>query len=277
MLEHPEAVILARQINETLIGKQIKFVEVNQTPHKLAWFVDEAKGYESLLFHQTIRHACAYGGLLEITLDDCQIVIGDGTRVIYSSSFLNELNKHQLFLQFQDDSTLAFSIQMYGGIWAFKTDTFDNPYYLLAKTQVQLSSEAFDFPYFQAKLTTEKPTLSLKAFLATEQRFVGLGNGVLQSILWNARLHPKTKIQTLTEIEQKRLFDGMKDTVQAIIEQGPRDTETDLFGVKGHYPTLPTFYANQEMCPHCKTSHFIKEAYMGGSIYTCPTCQPFCQ
>lgn|GEM_PF-2077218 len=30
-----------------------------------------------------------------------------------------------------------------------------------------------------------------KAFLATEQRIPGLGNGVLQDILWTARIHPK--------------------------------------------------------------------------------------
>jgi formamidopyrimidine-DNA glycosylase len=43
--------------------------------------------------------------------------------------------------------------------------------------------------------------LSAKAFLATEQRIPGLGNGVLQDILFTAGIHPKRKMAAISEEE----------------------------------------------------------------------------
>lgn len=36
MLELPEAVVIAEQMNATMVGKQIRLVIANQTPHKFA-------------------------------------------------------------------------------------------------------------------------------------------------------------------------------------------------------------------------------------------------
>lgn len=42
----------------------------------------------------------------------------------------------------------------------------------------------------------------MKAFLAAEQRFPGIGNGVLQDILLESGIHPKRKISTLRDLER---------------------------------------------------------------------------
>ena len=47
---------------------------------------------------------------------------------------------------------------------------------------------------------------SAKALLATDQMIPGLGNGVLQDILYLARVHPKTKIAVLSPGEKGRAF-----------------------------------------------------------------------
>jgi formamidopyrimidine-DNA glycosylase len=61
--------------------------------------------------------------------------------------------------------------------------------------------------------------------------------------------------------------------IQAMIKQGGRGTESDLFRQYGRYLTLSQRYANKEACPNCQSA-FVKEAYMGGSVYYCPVCQP---
>jgi len=47
---------------------------------------------------------------------------------------------------------------------------------------------------------------SIKFLLATEQRIPGLGNGVLQDILFKAKIHPKRKVADLSEKNKCELF-----------------------------------------------------------------------
>jgi formamidopyrimidine-DNA glycosylase len=122
------------------------------------------------------------------------------------------------------------------------------------------------------KLAEESAGKSVKAFLATEQRLPGLGNGVLQDILFNARVNPKSKVSLLTEAELKALFDSVKTTLRQMADQGGRDTETDLFGNHGGYHTLMSKNTVSRPCPVCG-GEIIKTAYMGGSVYYCPSCQ----
>ena len=115
--------------------------------------------------------------------------------------------------------------------------------------------------------------LSAKAFLATEQRIPGLGNGTLQDILFNARVHPKRKVESLSEAEKRAVFDSVKVTLAQMTAQGGRDTETDIFGQPGGYATKCSKHTVDKPCAVCGTP-IVKQSYMGGSVYFCPTCQP---
>ena len=106
----------------------------------------------------------------------------------------------------------------------------------------------------------------------TEQRIPGLGNGVLQDILWQVKIQPRRKVQTLTPTERDDLFAAVRKTLQLMMEKGGRDTEKDLFGRAGGYRTAMSKNHAGEPCPVCGTE-IVKQAYLGGSIYFCPTCQ----
>jgi formamidopyrimidine-DNA glycosylase len=54
---------------------------------------------------------------------------------------------------------------------------------------------------------------------------------------------------------------------------GGRSTEKDLFGEPGRYPVMMCAANLGSPCPQCGTT-IQKEAYLGGSIYTCSQCQP---
>jgi len=162
---------------------------------------------------------------------------------------------------------------MYGGLWCFPDGGFDNPYYLGAKVKPFALATSFDKAYFEGLV--ESPDVQkapLKAFLATEQRIPGLGNGVLQDILYRARLHPKRKVGTLSGEEKFYLFEVLKTTLNEMVERGGRDTESALLGEPGGYQTQMSKNTVGKPCPRCGET-ILKEAYMGGSIYYCPHCQ----
>ena len=272
MIEIPEAAMLAEQLNRTVSSKHIQHVVAAHSPHKFAWFAGDPAEYPGMLTGKTIGKATNWGGMVEIQVDDYYLLFGDGVNLRFYQNPTDLPAKHQLWIQFDDSSSLIGSIAMYGGLWCFKQNTFDNPYYLVAKEKPSPLNESFDEAYFSGLFQPALGKLSLKAFLATEQRIPGLGNGVLQDILYNAKLHPKRKVASLDSGEKDKVFSSIKDTLMQMSVQGGRDTEKDLFGEPGGYATRMSKNTVGKPCPHCGIL-VVKETYMGGSIYYCPGCQ----
>ena len=134
-------------------------------------------------------------------------------------------------------------------------------------------SDAFSKEYFLGLINDESAQKkSAKAFLATEQTVPGLGNGVLQDILYHAHIHPKKKIAALTDKEKENLFYQVKETMNDIYRQGGRNTESDLFGENGKYTACLSKDTAGKVCPRCGET-IVKENYLGGSIYYCRGCQ----
>lgn len=270
MIELTEALVLSRQINQSCLNKKIINVIVNQNPHKLAWFNGEPKDYSKMLMGNSFKLAKSYGGMLEIDCQKCHLVFTDGVQLLYCDSIETEL-RHQLLIEFSDHTYFIATVRMYGGIWCY-TDVFDNPYYFIAKKKPSVFSTGFTLDYFTQLMNDSNESLSLKAFLATEQRIPGFGNGLCQDVLWKSKLHPKTKIRYLSKTDINRLYNSMVELVHDIVNLGGRDTEKDLYGNKGGYITKMSLLGIDEGCPECG-SVIIKESYLGGSIYTCPKCQ----
>ena len=273
MLEIPEAAVISRQLNEIIAGKTITKVIAAGSPHKFAWFFGEPSEYDDLLRGRVVGKSAAYGGRVEIETDGAFLHFGDGVILRYYKAGENLPAKHQLLIAFDDDSALVGSVAMYGGLWAFPPGAMDdNFYYTVAKNAVPLLSEAFDYAYFMTFFNEKSLKMSAKAFLATEQRIPGLGNGVLQDILLNARIHPKKKMNTLSDEQLSGIFSSVKSTLAEMTDNGGRDTERDLFGNQGGYRTKLSKNNKTLICPDCGGA-VKKEAYMGGSVYFCESCQ----
>jgi formamidopyrimidine-DNA glycosylase len=148
-----------------------------------------------------------------------------------------------------------------------------NAYQSMAHKKPSPLTEAFTLDYFKAMAMDAKArTMSAKAFLATEQRIPGLGNGVLQDILFNSELNPKRKIETLSDSELEKLYRCVRHTLADMAGKGGRDTENDLYGLPGGYASVLSRNTVGTACPRCGGT-IVKEAYMGGSVYYCPGCQ----
>jgi len=273
MLEIPETITIANQLNTTIFGKTIVQVVVNASPHKFAFFYKDPKAYPALLMGKTIGTSKGVGATVEIEVEDLRMTFGDGTNLRFYPSLDQAPPKHQFLLGLSDGTALVVTIQMYGFISVFKAGENLNPYYLIAHSKPSPLSTDFSWEYFNDLVRHTPDKLSVKAFLATQQRIPGLGNGVLQDILYRSKLNPRRKLSSLTPTELKGLFDSVKETLRSMSDLGGRDIEKDLYGQAGKYPTVMSNPHLNEPCPICQTP-IVKEAYLGGNVYFCPTCQP---
>lgn len=272
MIELPESRNLAAQLLKTIQGKTIQNVTANHSPHKFAWFRGDPNSYVNQLRGKTITGTGSFGGMVEIYIQDMRLVFTDGTNIRYFESAQKLPDKHQLRIDFHDGSALLCSVQMYGGLWLLSEGETE-PYNECARCKVSPYHPLFDLNYFYSLYTEKDADLSAKAFLATHQRIPGLGNGVLQDILFNAEIHPKRKMKTLSHDEFVSLYQSIKSTLQDMDAQGGRNTEKDIFGVCGGYETKLSAKTKENPCPVCG-GEIMKEAYLGGAIYYCPDCQP---
>jgi len=273
MLELPEARVMADLLKRTVCGREISAVTINSTPHKFAFYTDDPLKYERILKGAKFETATAYGGMVELVANDIRLVFSDGVNLRFHESSDQRPQKHQMLIEFSDGAAMSGSVQMYGGLWCFKEGEFENEYRTAALEKPSPLTLEFDSLYFQNLIELDSvQKLSTKAFLATEQRIPGFGNGVLQDVLWTAHIHPKRKVQTLNVKEREVLFQSIKVLLGEMTAKGGRDTEKDLFGsIGGYYTHMSKLHAS-EGCPVCGGG-ITKEAYLGGSIYYCPTCQ----
>ena len=119
-----------------------------------------------------------------------------------------------------------------GGIICHGKD-YDNEYYVRSREGISPMDIRFNLEYFGNMMRSVKPSVSAKAFLATEQRIPGLGNGCLQDILFKARMHPKRKLAAWSGEDAARVFSAIKDVMADMTAKGGRDTEKDLLGHAG--------------------------------------------
>lgn len=272
MIELPESYVLVKQINQVLKGKIIKNAEANHTSHSFAWYTGEPSEYQHKLSGKTITSADVYSGSVRIKADDTTMVITTPIRFHNQGEKLPQ--KHQLYMEFEDFTSITCTIQMWGCMFCFNdNDPNSIPESYIINDHPSPIDDKFNEDYFKFLLQKEKlSSLSAKGFLTTEQRIPGLGNGVAQDILWNAKIHPKRKMSTLNEDELKEMYGALKNTLTNMILHGGRDTERDLFGNIGGYKTIMSKNTVNTSCPVCNTI-IKKEAYLGGSIYYCPSCQ----
>lgn len=272
MIELPEAHVLAGQLAVTFTGSAVASVVAGQSPHRFASFTGDPAGYPALLTGRTVTDALAHGGLVELGFGERRLLFGDGVNLRHHEAGTRPPDRHQLLLVFTDGRSLSATVSMYGQLSCFTGD-FDDPYYRVARDAPSPLGDRFNAAYFAGLLAEPAAgKLSLKAFLATGQRIPGLGNGVLQDILWTARLHPRSRVAALDAAARSRLFTAVTGLLHTMTEAGGRDTESDLFGRPGGYPTVLSRRHLGEPCPRCGTP-IVKRAYLGGSVYLCEGCQ----
>jgi len=274
MLEIPEALGRSREIEARWKGRTVRAVVAGATPHKLTWFYGDSSGYADLLVGRPLDGAAPLGGHVSVRLGDTELLLSEGVELRCHEPGAPRPQRHQLLVEFEDGSALTSLTRMYGGVGAFRAGTLDNPYYRVAREKPHPLSPRFDRAWFEGLVGA--PALarkSLKAVLATEQRIPGLGNGVLQDILYRARQNPRRTMAALDAAARDRLYRAVVDVLSEMAAGGGRQTETDLFGAPCRYRCRLFAGSAGKPCPECGAP-IQKATYLGGSVYWCPGCQP---
>lgn len=273
MIELPEAVTLARQLGEVAPGRRVRRVVPGAAPHKFAWFHGDPVAYEPLLRGKAFGPTTSHGGFVEVEVEDARLLFAEGVALRWHGPDEARPTRHQLLVEFDDGAALTASVQMYGGLWAYPAGALENPYLAAALAAPSPLTPGFDEAHFAGVMgSSDARKASLKALLATKQRVPGLGNGVLQDILFEARLHPRRAVATLTDAGQATLLAAVKGTLAEMTRLGGRDTERGLHGRPGGYPTRMSRHTVGRPCPLCGAT-IVKESYLGGAVYVCPGCQ----
>jgi len=272
MLEIPESQTIGLQAGSTLTGKKITEVFNATSPHKFAFFNGDPAGYGKILSAKRVISAKGHGMFVDICCDENTLItIGEGTNMRYYLPSEEPPDKYQFLVVFDDGSFVSFNVAMYGIIWAY-SGIFDNKYHKASLDSLSPLEDKFDEPCFNIILRNSPKDISAKALLATDQRIPGVGNGVLQDILFNAGIHPRRKKSSMSDLEKYRLYKSLKTTLKNMTDLGGRDTEKDFFGNNGGYKTILSKNTVMQPCPNCGDL-IRKEAYLGGAVYFCPNCQ----
>ncbi|MBD3175594.1 MAG: hypothetical protein GF320_10470, partial [Armatimonadia bacterium] len=207
---------------------------------------------------------------------DRQLRIGDmGGKILLIEPGGVLPKKHHLLVGLDDGRSLVVAIQGWGGMWLGKLGD-PPPFGRDGRTRlVDPVSDEFSYERFKdlvAKDAGMERKRSVKAFMASEPRIAGVGNGYVQDICFRARLHPRRELSSLTGREHQRWYRAIRGVLTDAIDQGGRDTEVDLFGAPGGYVAQMDRRAKGQPCPSCGTP-IEKISYLGGSCYVCPECQ----
>lgn len=273
MIELPEGIMLAEQLNNKLKDKKIKSVIANASPHGFAWYEGDPAEYGAKFSGRTITGVRSYGGKVHMDMSgDAKILFADGIVFRYLASESKLPKKHQLCVEFEDGSHLVSSVRMYGSIRGY-VGAYYNSYDEIARSKPSPLSKDFTLKYFESlRSNPGKKKISVKGFLTTEQRIPGLGNGVLQDILFDAKISPKRDLASITDNEYEALWKSIRTVLSDMTKQGGRDVETDIYGINGGYRTVMSKNTYSDPCPCCGGS-ITRESFLGGSIYYCNHCQ----
>ncbi len=278
MIEMPEAYTIASQMKDELTGKVISEFHQGPLKHKFLWFNRPVEEYEVVLPGEVVTGAESYGRSIYLHLSNRMLWWGDaGGRILFHDPRGSLPKKYHLAWFFTDDSALTYSLRMWGFVRLLEQDEFDilpNEEKGIPPLDPRFTLERFDQ---MLESYPEKSSKGIKGFLvATGYNIAdpinGLGNAIVQDILFQAALSPKRKIPEISAEERSRLYNAIQDTVAEAISLGGRNDEVDLYGQPGGYSRLMGAETLGTPCIRCGTE-IQKISYLGGACYICPNCQ----
>lgn len=272
MPELPEVETIVRELQEShLIGTKITGVKVFW-PGTVA--EPEAALFCRQIVHQKILKISRRGKFIVFGLDFQTLLVHLRMTGKFVLSRGRPKEPHErVRLELGDGRLLHYDDQRKFGKW-----------YLLSDPEVKMNvlgieplSEEFTLEFFKAAL--KKSSQRVKPFLLNQRYIVGLGNIYVDEALWEAKIHPSTKVNTLN----LKGIQALHSAIQHVLKQGIAHMGTSLgskqanyFSVSGrrggHQTQLKIFRRDGLPCPRCGTT-IIKIKIAERGTHLCPNCQ----
>lgn len=273
MPELPEVETIVRELNASdLIGKKI-IKAIVYWPRSVA--TPEIDLFRDQLHNQSILKISRRGKFIVFTLSQYTLLVHLRMtgKFTLSKKKRNADPHERVQLRLNDERVLHFIDQRKFG----KFYLLSHPEAKLGELGLEPLSEEYTFEAFQQKLGNRSG--QIKAFLLNQRYIVGLGNIYVDEALWEARIAPIRKVNSLNPIEIKALFHA----VPYVLNQGLKNRGTSLgsknanyFSVSGrrgsHQSQLKVFRRDGLPCPRCQTT-LIKITLAQRGTHFCPCCQ----
>ena len=137
--------------------------------------------------------------------------------------------------------------------------------------------EAFTLDALRQRLHGK--TRQIKPLLLDQTTVAGLGNIYVDEALWQARIHPERRADTLTATEIRRLHLAIREVLQRAVDNCGTTLGTgegNFYSVAGHRgrnaDELKVFRRDGQPCPRCGTLLVRSVVGQRGTHY-CPRCQ----
>ena len=267
MPEWPDLHVVRGRLERALVGREIALVRIGD-PLVLRSRVD----VERALAHRRFRAVRHRGKFLLFDLDAGAIVVNpmlagvfelaDAEAKLTRTTALSLVLDDGTDLRYRDDKRM-------GKVHVLEPGEDLSGVHGLADLGPDAGTLAWTVAEFaeRAKATRRE----LRNLLMDQTFVAGIGNAYADEILWEARLHPKRRVLTLSDDELGQLYDALR----SVIARGVRKVEAGL------PPELGTKIRDHmrvrgrkgKPCPRCGTP-IVKTRHGLDDMYLCPRCQP---
>lgn len=178
--------------------------------------------------------------------------------------------------EFSDGSSLYFNDQRrFGWIKLFETQEVKADNF---KKLGKLGPEPFDSDFTWEVLKTNlmhHKLMPIKVAIMDQSVISGVGNIYASESLFEAKIDPRRKVNSLSDLEFKKLYQGIKKSLETGIKHGgsTRAHFVNVEGEKGYFLDYANVYGKEgQKCHDCSGKvEKIKQA--GRGTYWCPSCQ----
>jgi formamidopyrimidine-DNA glycosylase len=274
--ELPEAVILASQMENEMLGKVVSSWDISDSKKMQSiGFMNKDENDYDILIGGKITDILQRGNTVLTRLNNGSIlVLGPeyGGTIRYHPVG-EPFNKYHLLLRFTDGTNLTVRLTSMGSIYAAGEDKLRDNYMYKRDFLRGISPIEKEFTLFLFKKKLSDFTRNIKmALVGKDALLVGISNASFQELIYSAKIHPKTKASELTEKQVEKLYKAIKNLINERLKLGGKEKFIDLYGNKGQYQAKMGPNMKGTKCPICNSS-INRIQHGGGQVYLCPECQ----
>jgi formamidopyrimidine-DNA glycosylase len=220
MPEWPDLHVVRGRLEKALVGREIVLVRVGDP-----LVLRSTRPVETFLAHQRFTAVRHRGKFLIFDLDHGRIVVNpmlagifelsDGEAKLTRSTAISLVLDDGTDLRYRDDKRMG-KVHVLG-----ETDDFGDVHGFDS-----LGPDAGEFTWTEAEFAERARVTrrELRNLLQDQTFLAGIGNAYADEILWEAQLHPKRRVVTLSEDEMSRFYRSLKE----VIARGAREVEQGL-------------------------------------------------
>ncbi len=257
MPELPEIAHFKKYADEALLNKKVVKMAFGASKP----LQETQKSLRETFVDHTFTKTQQLGKYLFIKSDaDKWLVFHFGMTGKFDFSALDDLPKHAIIsFYFKDDTHFSYVCsRKFGKVWmADSVEDFQKEH--------SLGPDALEITKAQFLKLMEKETAGAKSVLMDQHKIAGIGNVYTDEILFQSKVHPKTKVSNLNKEELVTIYGNISKILKKAIDFIEKGKKAPDGWLKAHRD-------EGESCPNCKGK--VEKIQVGGrSTYFCPSCQ----